>query len=111
MKLKIVKSFDLLNSEGPIIKIEQIQGNWHYKFHDSRYHSITTAKEILSAMCNDDLIIDYNTNKSYRLGEYPISMKGDDPKYYEEIIKKLISDELVKIKKDHQYFIDNYITR
>jgi hypothetical protein len=45
--MKIEKTFDLLNSEGPVIKIERIQGNWHYKFHGSRHHHITTIKEIL----------------------------------------------------------------
>jgi hypothetical protein len=108
--MKIQKSFELLNSEGPIIKIEKIQGNWHYKFDGSRQHHITTPKEILSAIWNNDYIIDHTTNKNYRLGDYPISMKGDDPKYYEEIIKHLISDELEKIKKNSLYFKDNYLT-
>lgn len=108
--MKIEKSFELLNSEGPIIKIEKIQGNWHYKFNGSRQHHITTAKEILSAIWNNDYIIDHSTSKFYRLSDYPISMKGDDQKYYEEIIKCLISDELEKINKDPLYFKDNYLT-
>jgi hypothetical protein len=108
--MKIEKSFELLNSEGPIIKIEKIQGNWHYKFNGSRQHHITTAKEILSAIWNNSWIIDYNGNKNYRLGDYPISMKGDDPKYYDEIVKYLIEEETEKMCKDPNYLKENYLT-
>lgn len=106
--MKIEKSFELLNSEGPIIKIEKIQGNWHYKFNGSRQHHITTAREILSAIWNNAWIIDHTGKKTYQLGNYPISMKGDDPKHYEEIVKYLVNEETEKMRKDPNY-LKNYL--
>jgi hypothetical protein len=109
--MKIEKTFDLLNSEGSVVKIERIQGNWHYKFHGSRHYHLTTVKEILSVIWNDDEITDPNSGKTYRLSEYPLSMKGDDTSYYEMIIEKLLDEELKKMSKDPIYFLENYLTK
>lgn len=107
--MKIEKTFELLNSEGPIIKIEKIDGHWHYKFHGSRGHTITTPKEILDVIWNNKAIVDTNKGEIYFLNDYPISMKGDDPKYYASIIEYILKEELDKSIKNPEYFKETYM--
>jgi hypothetical protein len=107
--MKIEKSFELLNSEGPIIVIEKIDGYWHYKFNSSRGRTVTTIKEILNAIWNNVPIIDEQARKTYVLGNYPLSMKGDTPSYYEDIAEYLLKEELDKCKKNIDYFKNTYI--
>ena len=102
--MKVQKSFDLLNSEGPLIKIEKIDELWHYNFHGSKTRHIITIKEILGAIVSGKSIIDRANGKIYFLEDYPISMKGGDPTYYEDIVEFLLNEELVKCKKDINYF-------
>ncbi len=106
--MKIEKTFDLLNSEGGIIKIQKIDGFWHYKFHKTQGHTITNPKEILDSILNGKVIIDRQAGKSYFLNEYPLSMKGDNPEYYQSIVKTLLDEELQKCK-DPEYFKENYL--
>jgi hypothetical protein len=108
--MKIEKSYDLLNSEGGIITIEKIEGFWHYKFHKTRGHIIVSVKEILDSMINGKAIIDRSGGNVYFLNDYPLSMKGDDPSYYQKIIKVLLSEELEKCK-DLEYFNKNYLSK
>lgn len=103
--MKVEKSFDLLNSEGSIIKIQKIEGYWHYLFHGSRHHHITTVKEILSSIWNDDLINDPNSRKTYKLSEYPISMRDN----HTAIVEYLLRSEFEKSIKDPEYFRNNYM--
>jgi hypothetical protein len=107
--MKIEKSFELLNAEGPIIKIERIDGFWHYKFHTSKGHTITSPKEILDAIWNNKAIVDTYAGKVYFLDNYPLSMKGDDPKYYAAIVECLLNEELAKSSKDPEYFKKTYM--
>jgi hypothetical protein len=108
--MKIEKSFDLLNSEGIIIKIERILGNWHYNFNGSRHHVITSVKEILSVIWHGKAIINHSSDGGiYFLNDFPISMKGDDPKYYAGIVEYLLHEELEKCKSNPDYFKENYL--
>lgn len=109
--MKLEKSYDLLNSEGPLIKIQKIGGLWHYQFNGNKTHLITSIKEILGSLIEGKGIIDRANGRIYFLNDYPISMKGDSPAYYESIIKDLISEELEKCKKDHEYFKKIYLCK
>ena len=91
--MKIQKSFDLLNSEGPLLKIVKIEGYWHYKFQNSPHYIFTSIKEIISAIWKNTPIIDTHENKSYFLEEFPLSMKGGSLAYYKEITNYLVKEE------------------
>jgi hypothetical protein len=107
--MKIEKQFELLNSEGPIVSILKIDGLWHYKFHKSPFYTVTTPKDILNAIWNDQLIYDSHNSKFYRLSEHPLSMKGDNPKYYAGIVEHLLREELEKSIKDPEHFRNTYM--
>lgn len=109
--MKIEKTFDLLNSEGPIVSIKKIEGHWHYSFHKSPYYTITTPKDILGNIWNDRPIYDSHNRKVYRLSEYEMSMKGDDPKYYASIVEYLLKEEMEKTAKDPEYFKNTYLNQ
>lgn len=107
--MKIHKSFELLNSEGPLLQIVKIEGHWHYKFHNSPHYNYTTIKEILSAIWYDTPITNTHEGKDYVLGQFPLSMKGDSQKNYNDIVKFLVKEELERCQKDTEYFKLNYI--
>jgi hypothetical protein len=109
--MKIEKTYDLLNSEGALIKIEKIGGFWHYKFDKSKTHTITTAKEILNSILNGKGIVNKNEGKIYFLEDYPLSMKGDTSEYYERIVRVLVQEEMDKCTKDTTYFKENYLSK
>jgi hypothetical protein len=92
--MKIHKSFELLNSEGPILQIVKIEGHWHYKFANSPHYNFTTIKEILSAICYDTPITNTHENKDYFLSQFPLSMKGGNSKHYDNIVKYLTTKEI-----------------
>jgi len=106
--MKAEKTFELLNSEGPIVSILKIDGRWHYKFHKSPIYTVTTAKDILNSIWNDHPIYDSHNSMFYRLSDYPLSMKGGNPKYYSSIIECLLRYELEKSIKDPEYFKNTY---
>lgn len=104
--MKIQKSFDLLNSEGPIIRIEKIDEIWHYNFNQSKFRHITTIKEILKSILENKAIVDGKSGKIYFLSDYSEHMKCD----YEEVVEYLLEEELIKCKKDTEYFKKIYLS-
>jgi hypothetical protein len=107
--MKLENSFDLLNSEGSIIKIEKYGCFWHYRFKGTNVLTVTSNKEILNSLLKGKGIVNKSEGKIYFLEDYPISMRGDSPEYYERIARILIQEEMEKCKNDINYFKENYL--
>jgi hypothetical protein len=104
---KITKSYELLNSEGPIIQIQKIKDRWHWKFYNSKVQVVTTTKEILDFICGLSVLKDPRGN-TYIWTDYPSSMKGGSPEYIQKIVLELLQEDLEKCKNDINYFTEIY---
>ena len=105
--MKLQKSFDLLNSEGPLVQIQKIGELWHWKFHTSNISTVTSTREILDFISGNIDIKDHN-GKTYRWNDYGMSMKGDTPEYIQKIVLVLLGEEMEKCKRDINYFTKIY---
>lgn len=98
------KSIELINSEGPIVKIEKVGSVWNFVFHGVPYSVVTSRREILEFLCNDLEISD--GNKKYLFNSYG-TMRLKKTKL-KEVIDMLIDEEYNKIKEDKNYFYKEY---
>ena len=107
MKHTIVKSYELLNSEGPIVIIQKDSQYWHWKFFGCNELVITTPKEILNFISGLTTITDPK-GTVYDWKEHEMGMKGDNPEYIKRIVNDLIQDELFLCNNDPDYFFQTY---
>jgi len=104
--MKIHKSFELLNSEGPVLKIEKREGLWNYSFHGSPISVITNPSKILSFILGSTEIVHPKTEKIFRWKDFPSDMKPENQ--IRLAIVELMKEEIESIN-NQDHFNDNYI--
>ncbi len=104
--MKIQKSFELLNSEGSVLKIEKRNGIWNYAFHGTSISIITNPSKILSFILGHDVLVHPKTKKVFAWEDFPSNMKVEDQ--IRLAIIELMKEEIESIK-NHDYFVKNYI--
>jgi len=107
--MKSSLSFDLLNSEGPIVKIEKIGPYWNWKFHNASYHIITTPREILNFIADEYVLLNQSISERimFKWSEFSEDMKPDREKL-NKIIEILLKEEIELCKTDSAYFYKTY---
>lgn len=101
--MKILKSFELLNSEGPILKIEKRENHWAYSFHDTDIRVISNTEEILSFILGYSTICHPVTRNTMSWDQYPDSMKVKS--HIRNAVICILTEEIDSIKNNSSHMI------
>lgn len=99
--MKVLKKYDILNSEGPIMTLNKYENHWSLAFHGTRVCTIVDPYAMILFLISDREII--ANDKTYVYSNYSIGerMKPKDEKI---LLKKLLEDHLDRWETDEEYF-------
>ena len=98
--MKVLKKYEILNSEGPIMILNKHSDHWSVTVHGSRVHAVVNPYEMLSFLTADGLIeID---SKTYRFNDYSVNEKLDFESYI-DLVQTLWKEHKSLREKDKDY--------
>ena len=71
--MKVLKKYEILNSEGPVMILNKHTDHWSVSFNGSRIHTVIEPYEMLTFLTANGTIT--SEDKTYRFGDYPQDMK------------------------------------
>lgn len=105
--MKTINSFELLNSEGPVLTVHNRGNHWTFSFNGSSISLITNITEILSFIRGSLSIKHPTTGIPVYWSDFPDSMKVE--RDIKDLLNILLPHEIELIKESPEYFRKVYI--
>ena len=99
--MKVLKKYEILNSEGPIMLLKKHKDHWSLTFHGTRIHTVVDPAEMISFLTACSLIS--TEKKTYRYDDYSEGekMRTED---LANLLKDLLEDHNDRCDSDEEYF-------
>lgn len=99
--MKVLKKYEILNSEGPIMTLNKHENHWSLEFYGTRVCTIVDPYVMTSFLISDGEIT--ANDKTYVYSNYSIGerMKPEDEKI---LLKELLEDHLDMWENNEEYF-------
>ena len=99
--MKVLKRYEILNSEGPIMVLNKHSDHWSLAFHGTRVHTIVDPSEMIAFLLSNGEIT--NDEKTYVYSNYSEGEKMDSLKLT-TLLKELLDDHQNRWVNDEEYY-------